>query len=154
MIQLVFPHFFMVTLFGSFFGSPAAKPSPQVTGVEGYVYRVSGNQMPSPDRKPAKPRGISTTIYVFELTNINQVARLGQTAFYKAIKTKFIKKLDSGQNGHFSIQLPTGQYSFFTKKNELFYSNIFDSNNNIDPVTVFAGKMTGLEIRVDYDANY
>src|ERR1700726_2581594 len=123
MIQLVFPHFFLVTLFGSFFGSPAAKTSPQVTGVEGYVYRVSGNQMPSPDRKQAKPRGISTTIYVFELTNITQVARVGQTAFYSAIKTKFIKKLDSEKDGHFSIGLPAGHYSFFTKKKDSFYSN-------------------------------
>jgi hypothetical protein len=154
MIHLVFPHFFMVSLLGSFFGTPATDSSHQVQGVEGYVYRISGNQMPSPDRKPAKPKGIATTIYIFELTNINQVARSGQTPFYTAIKTKFIKKLDSDQNGHFSIQLPAGQYSFFTKKKELFYSNIFDSNNNIDPVAVLPGKMTSIEIRIDYDANY
>ncbi|MEO8417024.1 MAG: hypothetical protein ABI472_25395, partial [Ginsengibacter sp.] len=42
-------------------------------GMEGYLYKVSGNQMPSPDIKPAPPAGIKSTLYVYELTNISQV---------------------------------------------------------------------------------
>jgi hypothetical protein len=126
----------------------------QEQGVEGFVYRISGNQMPSPGIKPSMPNGIPTTVYVFELTNINQVSRLGQTAFYKSIKTKFVRKLESAADGHFSVQLPVGSYSFFTKKNDLFYANWFDTNNNIAPVTVMSGKMTAIKIRIDYDANY
>jgi hypothetical protein len=126
----------------------------QEQGVEGYVYRISGNQMPSPSVRPSKPKGIATSVYIFELANIHQVSRVGNTAFYNSIRTKFVQKTESGADGHFSVQLPPGSYSFFTKKDELFYANWFDSKNNIAPVTVLPGKMTGIEIRVDYDAIY
>jgi hypothetical protein len=126
----------------------------QEQGAEGYVYRVSGNQMPSPNLKPTKPKGVLTTLYIYELTNISQVSRRGQTAFYQEVKSKCIRKLETEADGHFSVLLPTGSYSFFTKKDDLFYANWFDDKNNIAPVLVSPGKLTRVEIRIDYDANY
>ena len=61
-------------------------------GIEGYIYFVSGNQMPSPDRKLSPPKGIKSTLYIYQLTNINQVTRQGQSPFYSFVKTKIIKK--------------------------------------------------------------
>lgn len=151
----------LVPAFFCVFPALSGPPSDQVSGggfqkqgIEGWVYRVSGNQMPSPDRKPATPKGIRTMLYIFELTNLNQVTRSGQTAFYKAIRTKFVKKLETGLDGHFQVQLPAGRYSLFTKEKDLFYANGFDGYNNIAPATVQTGKMTRVEIKVDYDANY
>jgi hypothetical protein len=124
-------------------------------GIEGYIYFVSGNQMPSPDRKPSPPKGIKSTLYIYLLTNINQVIRpQQQSAFYSSIKTKLIKKTESDSTGHFKVQLEPGKYSVFTKKGALFYANIFDNNNNIAPVEVFAGKVTNVEIKIDYNATY
>src|ERR1039457_873365 len=74
-------------------------------GIEGYVYRVSGNQMPSPDRKPVAPKGIKTTLYIYQLTNISQVIRQGQSAFYSLIKTKLISKIETDANGYFKISI-------------------------------------------------
>jgi hypothetical protein len=154
MIRLLFTAFFILSSLCSITDTRFDLAGFQEQGVEGFVYRISGNQMPSPGTKPSMPKGIPTTIYVFELTNIKQVSRLGQTAFYKSIKTKFVRKLESAADGHFSVQLPVGSYSFFTMKNDLFYANWFDTNYNIAPVSVMSGKMTAIKIRIDYEANY
>lgn len=124
-------------------------------GIKGMVYLVKGNQMPSPDRPPAAPQPLQTTLYIYELTNINQVTRSEANApFYTAISTKLIKQVNSDKKGAFKVKLPPGQYSIFIKKDDRFYANLFDEKNNIAPVTVSKGKYTEVEVRADYDAVY
>jgi hypothetical protein len=123
-------------------------------GIEGYVYRVSGNQMPSPDAPPSRPRGVKTKVYVYELTNIQQVVKEGQGAFYRSINTKFIKVFETNSKGFFRVALQPGKYSLFTKKDNLFYANIFDGKNNIAPIEVLPKALSKVEIKVDYDATY
>jgi len=123
-------------------------------GIEGYVYWLAGNQMPSPDRKPSVPKGIRTTLYVYPLTNISQVTRQGHTPFYTAINTKLVSTVDTDSNGYFKLGLNPGKYSLFTKKADLFFANGFDKDNNIAPTEVLAGKMTKVDFTVDYDAVY
>jgi hypothetical protein len=88
-------------------------------GVEGYVYFISGNQMPSPGKKASSPKGIKTTLYIYQLTNINQVTRQGQSVFYSAVNTKLITKVKSDTTGYFKVQLEPGQYSLFYKKRSI-----------------------------------
>ena len=123
-------------------------------GIEGYVFRVKGNRMPSPDVKLPPPQPFKTDVYIYQLTNIKQVDRQGTSAFYFSIKTKLVKKIQSDKNGYFKITVPAGRYSIFTTKDTLFYANWFDKDNNIAPVEVLPGKMSKVEIRVDYDAFY
>jgi hypothetical protein len=123
-------------------------------GIEGYIYFVSGNQMPSPGKKLPPPKGIRTTLYIYTLTNLTQVKRQDQSAYYSAIYTKLISKVESDSGGYFTIQLKPGKYSLFTKTGSLFYANIFDKDNNIAPAEVLINKMTKLEIRIDHDATY
>jgi hypothetical protein len=123
-------------------------------GIEGYVYYVSGNQMPSPTKKSRPPKGIKTILYIYQLTNINQVTRQGQSAFYSSVKTRLIKKTESDTTGFFSVQLDPGRYSLFTKTGAFFYANLFDKDNNIEPVEVLSRKITRTEVRIDHDATY
>ncbi len=123
-------------------------------GIEGYVYFISGNQMPSPGKKPKPPKGIKTILYIYRLTNIAQVKRQGQSSYYSAIQTKLIKTTQSDSTGYFSVQLEPGKYSLFTKTGDFFYANLFDKDNNIAPAEVLINKMTKLEIRIDHDATY
>ncbi len=123
-------------------------------GIEGYVYKISGNQMPSPGAKPRPPKGIKTVLYIYQLTNLNQVQRQAQSAFYNSINTKFISKVETDSNGYFKINLAPDRYSLFAKKNELFFANWFDKDNNIAPVEVTPGKFSKVEFRIDYDAVY
>ena len=132
----------------------STRPASTKQGIEGHIYRISGNQMPSPDLKPAEPAGIKTILYVFSLTNLSQVDRQGQSSFYYAVKTKLVKKTQSDSGGYFKVQLPPGKYSLFTKKGELYYANWFDGSNNIAPVEVTPGTFTRVTFKMDYDAFY
>ena len=129
-------------------------PGYQDQGIEGHVFRISGNQMPSPDTKTYPPKGIKTTLYIFDLTNLTQVTRQDQSVFYSSVKTKLVKKIITDSTGYFKVELPAGRYSLFTKKGTLFFANWFDGNNNIAPVQVFPEKMTSVEFKIDYDAHY
>jgi hypothetical protein len=133
---------------------PTQGPADHKQGIEGYVYRISGNQMPSPQIKRPLPKGTQATIYIYELTGLNQVDRQGQSPFYFSVKTKLVKKAASDSSGYFKIALPPGHYSLFTKKDTLFYANWFDKDNHISPIEILPGKMTKTEIRIDYDAAY
>jgi len=131
---------------------PSSHPASQ--GIEGHIYRVSGNQMPSPDVKPSRPKGIKTALYIYPITNLSQVSRKGSSAFYTTIQTKLVKKIMSDTNGYFNAKLPVGIYSLFVKVDSLYFANLFDGENNIFPVKVVQNKMTKVDFKMDHDANY
>ena len=124
------------------------------TGVKGHVYLVTGNQMPSPDKAPPKPKGIKTILYIYGLTNINDVSRQGNSAFYSDISTELIRQAETDENGYFKVALKPGRYSLFVKKGALFYSSQFDEKNNIHPIEVKRGKTTEVVFQANYDAVY
>jgi hypothetical protein len=124
------------------------------TGIEGYIFRISGNRMPSPNAKLSPPKGIKTTLYIYELTNLTQVTKQGESGFYSSIQTKLIQRVESDTSGYFFVSLPPGEYSLFTKKDALFYANNFDGNNQIAPVVVIQHKVTQINVNIDYDAVY
>ena len=124
------------------------------TGMKGHIYLVAGNQMPSPDQQPLQPKGVKTMLYIYGLTNINEVRRQGNSAFYESISTLPVKQVETDENGYFKIKLKPGLYSLFVKKGELFYSSQLDEKNNIHPVEVKKGKTTEVIFRANYDALY
>jgi len=123
-------------------------------GIDGYVYKTSGNLMPMPGKAAAKPTGIASTIFIYEMTNIKDVVRIDNSPWYSSIHKKLITTTQSDSTGHFNLQLPVGDYSLFTKTGQLFYANLFDSENNIAAVKVEAGKLTKTVIKVDAGATY
>ena len=124
------------------------------TGIEGYIFRISGNQMPSPNINPSPPNGIKSVLYIYELTSFSQVVRQGRSGFYSSINSRLVQTVHSDDRGFFFASLPPGEYSLFTKKDALFYANNFDGNNHIAPVKVVAHKVTQVKVNVDYDAVY
>ncbi len=142
-------------LFPAFVNSSLSVINRKKQGIEGHVYRISGNQMPSPDRPATKPKGIKTALYVFELTNTSQVSRPEEHApFYSSVQTKLVKKIITDSSGYFKTYLPAGRYSLFAKKDSLYYANWFDGDNHIAPVEVLPGKITRIDFKIDYDAVY
>jgi hypothetical protein len=124
------------------------------TGIEGYIFRISGNRMPSPDAKLSPPKGEKAVLYVYELTSLSQVTRQGESPFYSSIRTRLVKSVNSDEKGYFFVSLPPGEYSLFTKKDALFYANNFDGNNHIAPVKVVTNKVSQVNVNIDYDAVY
>ena len=134
---------------GVFSGDGAV--SRQDQGIEGTVYLVSGNQMPAPGHKRPPLPGVQTTLYIYELTNIRQVTRQGQSPYFLAIRTKLIKQVGTDSLGHFRVGLPAGRYSLFTRKNGLYYASGYDTENNIAPVEVFPGRITKADCKTEGD---
>ncbi len=73
----------MTCLPGSALQSPSTKQ-----GISGFVYLESGNRMPMKGAEPQGAKGLSRTIYIYEATNLDQVSRVGTSAFYTSIHTK------------------------------------------------------------------
>ena len=124
------------------------------TGLEGYIFRISGNRMPSPNAKLTPPRGVKASLYIYSLTSLSQVTKAGESAFYSSISTRLVQTITSDSTGYFYTALPPGEYSLFTKKDALFYANNFDGDNHIAPVKILAGKVTQVNVNIDYDAVY
>jgi hypothetical protein len=124
------------------------------TGIEGYIFRISGNRMPSPDVKPTPLKGVKAVLYIYELTGLSQVTKVQGSAFYSSIRTRMVQTVTSDTAGYFFVALPPGEYSLFTKKDALFYANNFDGDNHIAPVKVSARKVTQINVNIDYDAVY
>ena len=124
------------------------------TGLEGYIFRITGNRMPSPDAKLSPPKGVKAVLYIFELTSLTQVTKQGESAFYSSIRTRLVQTVTSDENGYFFASLPPGEYSLFTKKDALYYANNFDGDNHIAPVRVVSKKVTQVNVNIDYDAVY
>src|SRR5277367_3864017 len=120
------------------------------TGLEGYIFRISGNRMPSPDVKLSPPKGIKAVLYIYELTSLSQVTKKGESAFYSSIHTRLVQTVTSDENGYFFTSLPPGEYSVFTKKDALYYANNFDGDNHIAPVKVVLHKVTQVNVNIDY----
>ncbi len=123
-------------------------------GISGFVYLESGNRMPMKGTEPQKAKGLSTTVYVYEATNLDQVSRVGVTPFYTAIRTKPVSTVYSDSTGAFTVGLAAGTYSLFVKLGNRFYANAFDTNNTIAPVTVEKGKLAHASITVNSSATY
>ena len=142
-------------------GSPETVPS-QRSGIEGRLYLVTGNRMPSPPRRPvdttqhsstlrhsASGPGVKGTICVYELTNDSQVTRRGTSPWCDAVHTRLIRQVETDDKGNFTIPLPPGTYSVFVKSANLFYASRRDEKNNIAPVEVLPGKMTRADCSVE-----
>lgn len=137
---------------------PAPGLRSQGTGIEGKVYLLSGNRMPSPPRRrgdtarrSTERQGVKSTVCVFELTNDSQITRQGTSPWCEAIHTRLIKQVETDDKGNFSIPLPPGTYSVFTKRGNLFYATRRDEQNNIAPVKVLPGKITRADCSVESD---
>jgi|SRR5450432_3667693 hypothetical protein len=132
----------------------SAKGQGKKTGIEGYIFRISGNRMPSPDAKISSPKGVKAVLYIYQLTTLNQVTKVGESAFYSSIGTKLVQTVTSDETGYFYVSLPPGEYSLFTKKDALFYANNFDGDNKIAPIKVVSHKVSQANVNIDYDAVY
>ncbi|MBJ6117432.1 carboxypeptidase regulatory-like domain-containing protein [Pontibacter sp. BT310] len=123
-------------------------------GITGRILWQAGNQMPSPDAPPTEnKRGVERTVYIYELTNANQVTTQNGV-FHTNIQTKLVAETTSDANGFFSVALKPGRYSLFTKEEKGLYANMFDGEMNIFPVEVKEGEVTTIEFLINYQASY
>ncbi len=124
-------------------------------GISGLITELKGDQMPKVGLPPAIPKPVSTTLYVYEPTHISQVKALETgSPLFTAINRKLVASVLSDSLGRYSVPLSPGTYSVFVKKGDYFFANIFDTQNNIQLVTVDSGKVTPMNILINSGASY
>lgn len=139
------------------FACKSAKQSKsgQITqGISGIITELKGNQMPMKGAPANTPRPISVTVLVYEPTNLSQVQRVETSALYTTINTRKVASVLSDSTGAFKVALPPGTYSLFVQQGKFFFANSFDSQNNIQLVTVEANKVTPFNITINSGATY
>lgn len=154
MKYFLFLSFASALLFISCMSGKKIKATPVTQGIEGFVKEETGNRMPMRDVPPYQPKLVSTTVYIYEPTNLTQVARVGQAPLYSNIYTKLVATVKSDSLGHFAVSLPVGAYSVFVKAGSNFFANLFDTNNNISLYQVAENKLTQVNITINTSAAY
>ncbi len=121
-------------------------------GIRGRVEIWEGDFMP-PSR--GKVYYEKRTIFVFQKANLKDcIPEEGRPTFYKEIRAHFVDSVVSDKDGYFSIALLPGEYSLFVREEGSFYANLFDGEGFVFPVKVEKGKMSEVNIRIDYKATY
>lgn len=128
-----------------------AQKTIRLTGV---VWRVEGNQMPSPDMPEASYAGYATQVYFFAPTARKDARRAGPGGFYTNIPSPLIAKTETDAKGRFRIRLAPGRYSVFIGKDSLYYANILDGDGFLNPIVVAKDGKRGIELKADWDARY
>lgn len=144
--------------FALFFGLFSCKSGREATqGLRGQVFWVEGNLMPQASedvllREKDVKKGVQRQLKVFTLTNLNEVSLADY--LIGDIQTKEIMSLETDPEGKFEVELPTGKYSIFTVEEEGYFANVYDIENNLNPVDIKEGKWSFLEIIINYRAVY
>ena len=154
MKQILFSLFAIILINIACSSSKKANSVSEIQGIQGIVTEVTGNQMPMMGEPKPQPKGIKTTICIYEKTNINEVTQIGSSPVYTTIDTKQVAFVETDSSGAFTLALPVGSYSLFIKQGNQFYANLFDSNNNIALFTVEEGKLTQVTLQINNRATY
>lgn len=126
-----------------------------VEGVRGRVSVKEGNFMPGPDQKPERNSGkvSQRTVYIYAVTTGAQTE--GEGPLYKAINRPLVAQVKTDDKGFFECKLAPGVYSLFTGEDGgMFFASLSNGKGELNPVEVFAKKVTVCDIVVNHKAVY
>lgn len=97
---------------------------------------------------------VQRTVYIYELTTMEDVDQIGYAPFFSNIYTNLITTANSDAEGFFQVALEPGRYSLFIKEGDNYYANSFGGGREIFPVTVTPGEVTEVLINITTEATF
>lgn len=123
-------------------------------GICGTVVVKQGNYMPSPDSPQPTPNGTPAEreVLIFPLLNLGQIDA-GDNGFINSVREmKPIKTVKSKKDGSYCVSLPVGRYTVVVREPKGLYANLFDSQSNINPVTVTKNRLSRNTLEISHQA--
>lgn len=136
-----------------FSGSNPPRNSHKVTidqGLWGDIWFWSGNFMPVNRGEICQ---VKRTLFVYELTTLDEVDQVQYEPFYTAIHTELVATVESDEYGFFQVELEPGDYSLFVEEDGMYYANLFEEKG-IYPVHIESGKVSEVRFDITYEASY
>ena len=123
-------------------------------GVTGKVILFQGNQMPTVGVEMPSGKPVEREIYFCKPVKMGELEDGGVVGgtIFQGVEPLLIKKTQSDEKGSFSIELPAGKYSVFTKEETGFFANSFDGDGYIHVVEVKEGEVAEMTIQINYQA--
>jgi len=121
-------------------------------GIEGNIYKVSGNQMPMKGTERNRPKALVCEVYIYQATTSKQAQ--GEGTLYNTISTKLAAKVKTDSAGHYQAELPAGLYSVFVKEGNQYFAAESDGTGTLNPAQVVAEKVITRNVTVNHDAAY
>ncbi|GAB3501089.1 hypothetical protein GCM10027341_27410 [Spirosoma knui] len=110
--------------------------------------------MPSPDSPQPAPNGTPAErdVLIFQLLNLGQIDA-GDNGFINSVRgVKPIKIIKSKKDGTYCVSLPVGRYSIVVREPKGLYANLFDSQSNVNPVTVTRNRLSRNRLEITHQA--
>jgi hypothetical protein len=116
-------------------------------GISGQVFLEKNTTMPLKGMSKQKGLPISTMVYVYEASNVDQlIAQEGNYA--KGIEAKIIKQVRSDKAGKFKLRLAPGKYTIVLGYKEGIYIPFFSGNTGVALVEVFRHQFEEIDLRI------
>ncbi len=122
--------------------------------VSGEVWWLEGDFMPRIGEPPPGRRTPAIReVHFFPAINVSDLSgEMGP--LFGSIPGQPIAVARSNDNGKFSVMLPAGTYSVFTKESGGFFANSFDGEGLVNPLVVAAGHPSPIVIDINYLATF
>ncbi len=150
----LFPLIILTTTLTACFSTKKLSITSASQGIKGYVIENQGNRMPMKGIEQKISKGFACTVLVYEPTSINETTPHNISNLYEIIHTKQVASVETDSSGHFSVDLPVGEYSLFIRLGNKYYSNLFNQINQIGLFEVLPNKYTEAKLIMNRSAAY
>jgi len=122
-------------------------------GIKGYVLVEKKATMPLKGMAKQKGRPLSTVVYIYEATNVNQL--VDQEGNYaKGVNARLLKQVRSDHTGKFKIRLAPGKYTIVLGYQDGIYIPYFSGDNGVAFVEVLKGQFQEIDLSIIASSTY
>lgn len=123
-------------------------------GICGTVIEKKGNFMPSPGQQTPNGQPVVREVVIFPVLNNTKVTSTPGGFIESTNGVKPVKTVKSNKKGRFCVSLPVGQYSVLIREPKGLYANIYDGQNNINPITVEKNRLSQTSLEITHQAAF
>lgn len=122
-------------------------------GIRGHIFLEKNSTMPLKGGPKQKGSPFSTTVYVYEAANVNQlIAQQGNWA--KGIQALLVKQVRSDNTGKFKLRLAPGKYTIVLGFQEGIYIPFFSGNTGVAFVEVTKHQYQEIDLTIIASSMY